>query len=584
MQGSVPYQRSSPESFLRQALHACRSSFATAGFFSLFINLLLLLPSIYMLQVYDRVLSSSSEATLLMLTLITIFLFMVMGGLEWLRSQVLVVASARFDNLLSGRVFDALFEQTLSSGGKVASAQPLGDLLQLRQFLTGPGLFAFFDAPWLPIYIAVMFLFHPWFGVLAILSGMVLLGLAIWNEVSTRDDIQKANRESHEASNHTQRNLRNAEVIAAMGMLPRMRERWQEKQSAMMTLQNRASRRGGLITAMSRTFRITIQSLALGLGAYLAIRREISPGTVIAGSILLGRALAPLDLVINTWRGFLNARDAYRRLDRLLDTLPRQEAPMPLPPPKGEIVVDALIVVPPGAPGPVLKGISLRVEAGSHLAIIGPSAAGKSTLARAILGLYRPAKGSVRIDGAEIDQWDREQLGRYIGYLPQDVELLDGTVSENIARFGEIDPDSVVEAAQAAGVHEMILQLPQGYETVIAGNILSAGQRQRLALARALYRKPTLIILDEPNSNLDQDGDAALQATLTELRRNKRTVVVVTHRSNVLNHVDHILLLAEGQVAVYGQRDKVLAALQQQAAANRPAAPTPLARASMFGV
>lgn len=256
---------------------------------------------------------------------------------------------------------------------------------------------------------------------------------------------------------------------------------------------------------------------------------------------------------------------------------------MPLPPPKGEVVVDALIVVPPGAPGPVLKGISLRVEAGSHLAIIGPSAAGKSTLARAMLGLYRPAKGCVRIDGAEIDQWDREQLGRYIGYLPQDVELLDGTVSENIARFGEIDPDSVVEAAQAAGVHEMILQLPQGYETVIAGNILSAGQRQRLALARALYRRPTLIILDEPNSNLNQDGDVALQATLADLRRSKHTVVVITHRSNVLNQVDQILLLADGQVAVYGQRDKVLAIRQQQAAASRPA-PPPVARVSTFGV
>lgn len=572
-----------PDSLLRQALHACRVSFATAGFFSLFINLLLLVPSIYMLQVYDRVLSSSSESTLLMLTLITVFLFIVMGGLEWLRSQVLVVASQRFDSLLSSRVFDALFVQTLSTAGKVSSAQPLGDLLQLRQFLTGPGLFAFFDAPWLPIYIAVMFVFHPYFGIVAILSAMVLLSLAIWNEVSTRDDIQQANKQSAEAGNQTQRNLRNAEVIEAMGMLPRLRERWQARQAAMMELQNRASRQAGLIQAISRTFRITIQSLALGLGAYLAIRHEISPGSVIAGSILLGRALAPLDLVINTWRGFLTARDAYRRLDQLLYALPAMPAPMPLPEPTGELTIDSLIVVPPGAPGPVLKGISLRVEAGNHLAVIGPSAAGKSTLARAILGIYRPAKGSVRIDGAELPQWNREELGHYIGYLPQDVELLDGTVSENIARFGEISAEDVVAAAQAAGVHEMILHLPQGYDTVISGNALSAGQRQRLALARALYRKPPLIVLDEPNSNLDQDGDAALQETLADLKREGRTVVVITHRQNVLNHVDHILLLVEGQIAVYGARDKVLAALQQQQA-RHPVVATPGARAAAFGV
>lgn len=563
------------ESALRQALGTCRSSFFSAGFFSLFINMLLLMPSIYMLQIYERVLTFNSESTLVMLTLIMVFLFMVMGGLEWVRSQILIVTGARLDRLLGGRVFDSVFMQTLSSGGRVASAQPLGDLLQLRQFLTGPGLFAFFDAPWLPIYIAVMFLFHPAFGVAAIIAAMILLGLAIWNEVATRDDLKEANRHALESSNHTQRNLRNVEVIEAMGMLPRMRERWQQRQNVMLALQSRASRKAGLITAASKTFRTTIQSLVLGLGAFLAIHHDISPGVVFAGSILLGRALQPIDLLINTWRGFLSAREAYARLDALLSVLPSFEPPMPLPAPTGELSLEKLVVTPPGAPGPVIKGISLLVPPGEMLAVIGPSAAGKSTLVRAMLGIYRPNGGTVRLDGAELDQWDREALGQYVGYLPQDVELLDGTISENIARFGAIDADKVVSAAQAAGVHPMILRLPEGYDTQLIGNILSAGQRQRIGLARALYGEPQVIVLDEPNSNLDQDGDAALAKTLSDLKRAGRTVVVVTHRNNVLTQVDKILFIAEGQIAVYGNRDKVIATLQQaaaqQAAARGPA-------------
>lgn len=562
------------ESALRQSLAACRSSFFAAGFFSMFINLLLLLPAIYMLQIYDRVLTSSSESTLLMLTLIALFLFMVMGGLEWVRSQILIVTGARLDGLLGARVFDSVFTQTLASGGRIATAQPLSDLLQLRQFLTGAGLFAFFDAPWLPIYVAVMFLFHPAFGMVAIASAAVLLALTIWNEVATREDLREANRRSLESSNHTQRNLRNAEVIEAMGMLPRMRERWQQRQNVLLALQSRASRKAGLITAASKTFRMAVQTLVLGLGAYLAIRREITPGVVIAGSILLGRALAPLDLLINTWRGFLGAREAYGRLDTLLRAVPLREPPMPLPAPLGELSLEKLVVTPPGAPGPVIKGIGLRVAPGELLAVIGPSAAGKSTLVRSMLGIYHPTTGTVRLDGAELDQWDREALGRHVGYLPQDVELLDGTISENIARFGAIDAEQVVAAAQGAGVHAMILRLQEGYDTRLVGNVLSAGQRQRIGIARALYGEPQLIVLDEPNSNLDQEGDAALEATLAELRRAGRTVVVVTHRNNLLKQADKILLLADGQIAAYGNRDKVIAALQQ-AAARGPASVTP---------
>jgi ATP-binding cassette subfamily C protein EexD len=549
------------------------------GFFSLFINMLLIVPSIYMMQIYERVLTFNSEPTLFMLTLITVFLFLVMGALEWVRSQILIVIGARLDLLLGGRVFDSVFMQTLRSGGRIASAQPLGDLLQLRQFLTGPGLFAFFDAPWLPIYVAVMFLFHPAFGVMAMVAATILLALAILNEVTTREDLKEANRHALESSNHTQRNLRNVEAIEAMGMLPRLRERWQRRQDVLLALQSRASRKAGLITATSKTFRITIQSLGLGLGAYLAIHRDISPGVVFAGSILLGRALAPIDLLINTSRNFLGARQAYGRLDALLSALPLFERPMPLPAPKGELSLEKLVVTPPGAPGPVIKGVNLVVPSGEMLAVIGPSGAGKSTLVRAMLGIFRPSAGTVRLDGAGLDQWDREALGRHVGYVPQDVELLDGTISENIARFGAIDADKVVVAAQAAGVHAMILRLPDGYDTQLIGNMLSAGQRQRIGLARALYGEPQVVVLDEPNSNLDQDGDGALANMLLDLKHAGRTVVIVTHRNNILSQVDKILFLVEGQITIYGSRDKVIASLQQAAAQHASArGPTLLAK------
>ncbi|MFM8330551.1 MAG: type I secretion system permease/ATPase, partial [Candidatus Methylumidiphilus sp.] len=558
---------------LGKALQSCRSSFLFAGFFSLFVNLLLLVPSFYMLAVYDRVLSSSSESTLLMLTLITVFLFLVMGGLEWIRSQILITTSTRLDQMLGGRVFDSVFALALASGGKTSTAQPLGDLLQLRQFLTGNGLFAFFDAPWLPIYVLLLFLFHFWFGMAAVISVVVLVGLAIWNELSTQADLKEANVQSNEASQMTQSHLRNAEAIEAMGMLPRMRGRWQHKQLAVLALQARASAKGGLINALVKTFRMTIQSLVLGLGAYLAIHKEITPGLVISGSILLGRALAPLDLMIASWRGFQGARQAYGRLNKLLAEVPAREPPMALPTPKGEIRLDNVVVTPKGAKHPILKGISMLLEPGMQVAVLGPSAAGKSTLVRAILGIYLPEKGSVRLDGAEIHHWDRAQLGEHVGYMPQDVELLDGTIGENIARFGVVDPDKVVAAAQAAGIHEMILHLPDGYDTRLAGNghALSTGQRQRVGIARAVYGNPRVVILDEPNSNLDQAGEAALLATLASLRRNGASVIVVAHRTNILAQVDKILLLLDGQAAFYGPRDEGLALLTQATA--KPAAP-----------
>ena len=559
-----PPSPASPPDGRADALRVCRGSFLYAGFFSLFVNLLLLVPALYMLQVYDRVLSSGSESTLLMLTLIAGFLFVVMGGLEWVRSQILVATSARLDDLLAPRVHDAMFRRALG-GGSGATAQPLADLVQLRQFLTGPGLFAFFDAPWFPVYVAVMYAFHPLFALSAVVCALVLLALALCSEAFTCGALARANEQQQQLAAQAQRNLRNVEVIQAMGMLDSLRDRWATGQQRMLALQVHASRASGLITTASKIFRIAVQSLVLGLGAWLALRHEISGGAVIAGSILLGRALAPLDLIVNSWRGLLAAREAYRRLDALLAAEPVPLAPMPLPAPRGELLLDKVVVAPPGAKAPVLNGVQLRIAAGTLLAVLGASAAGKTTLLRAMLGLVPTHGGTLRLDGAQISQWDRAQLGPHIGYLPQDVELLEGTIAENIARFGAVDAAAVVQAAEAAGVHGMVLRLAEGYETRVAGHVLSAGQRQRIGLARALYGRPQLVLLDEPNANLDQDGEAALARALVELKRRGATVVIVTHRSNVLDLVDEIVVMGDGQVLTHGPRDKVRAAMQQAA-------------------
>jgi ATP-binding cassette subfamily C protein EexD len=535
-----------------------------------------------MLEVYDRVLTSNSESTLLMLTLLLVFLFLVMGSLDWVRSQVLIVTGSRLEKMLGPRVFDSLFGQALASRGGIATTQPLADLLTLRQFLSGPGLMTLFDAPWLPLYLAVIFMFHPLMGVVGVIAAIILIALAVVNERATRGDLQDANQINIENSQETQRNLRNSEAIEAMGMLPKLRERWQHKQDELIKLQTRASRRGGLITTTSKTFRMMMQSLMLGLGAYLAIQGDITGGTVIAGSLLLGRALAPIDQLINSWKGFLGARGAYGRLNKLLKALPEAKPPMPLPPPRGRVELDKAVVIPDGSQAPILKNVSFVVEPGTSVAIIGPSAAGKSTLVRTILGIYPVTSGSVRIDGAEIAQWNREALGEHIGYLPQDVELLDGTVSENIARFGLVDPNKVIAAAMAAGVHEMILKLPEGYETRISANLLSAGQRQRIGLARALYDQPRLVVLDEPNSNLDTQGDLALAASLMRLRKQGSTLIIVTHRNNVLEQVDKIMVLANGEMVAYDDPATVMAMLNGSnttSLAGRKAKTGPLASA-----
>lgn len=564
-----------PKTDLQAALAACKGSFISVGFFSLFVNFLMLVPSFYMLQVYDRVIGSGSESTLVMLTLILILLLATMGALEWVRSRIMVRISTRLDTLLGGRLYDASFKQALYSGGMNASAQPLNDMTGLRQFLTGNGLFAFFDAPWLPVYLAVMFMFHPWFGWFAVLCALVLIALAWANERLTNQSLKDANKENIAATAFTNKNLRNAEVVESMGMLPQLRRRWQEKNNRVLELQGVASDRAGSITAISKTTRMLVQSLILGLGAYLALEQEISPGLMIAGSILLGRALAPIDLMIGSWKGFSAARGQYERLNELLAKIAAEPDRMSLPAPQGELSAESLMVTPPGSQQPVIRNVSFRVAAGESVGIIGPSGAGKSTLARALLGIWPASHGKVRLDGADVFTWKRDELGPYIGYLPQDIELFEGSISENIARFGEVDPVAVVEAAKLAGVHELILRLPQGYDTVIgaSGGGLSGGQRQRIGLARAVYGQPKLIVLDEPNSNLDDQGERALALAMQQLKAAGTTLFVITHRTSVLGAVDKLMVLRDGALAMFGPRDQVLVELQkaQQAAVAQPA-------------
>lgn len=563
------------KSDLEKALLICKDAFLSAAGFSLLINFLMITPSIYMLQVYDRVVSTGNLSTLLMLTLIVLLLFITMTALEWVRSQILVRVSTRLETLLNQRLFQVAFKQALFSGGQKATTQPLDDLTGLRQFLTGNGLFAFFDAPWMPIYLGILFLFHPWYGWFSVLTAILLCIVAAFTERSTSKILSEANNVSMATRGLLAKNLRNAEVIESMGMLGNIRQRWLSGAVNVLDLQAIASSRAGLLTSLSKVIRLSSQSLILGLGAYLVIEREISPGLMIGGSILMGRALAPIDMMIGSWKGFISARDQYKRLNEILLMIPADADHMALPNPVGKLHFEHAVVTAPSGKSAILKDLSLTIEKGDIVGVVGPSGAGKSTLARAVLGIWPTASGSIRLDGAEVFHWDREHLGKFIGYLPQDTELFEGTIGENIARFGEVDSEKVVAAAKMANVHELILRFPEGYDTVIgatSGN-LSGGQRQRIGLARALYDNPVLIVLDEPNSNLDEQGEAALEQALVELKQKQATVLMITHRNNVLSKVDKLLILNEGALVAYGPRDQVIAYIQQkQQQANAPAA------------
>ncbi|RMO52341.1 Alkaline protease secretion ATP-binding protein AprD [Pseudomonas syringae] len=558
----------SHENNLQVALKACKGSFISVGFFSLFVNALMLVPTLYMIQVSGRVVPSSSTPTLIMLTLIMTVLMITMGSLEWVRSRIMVRISNKLDVLLSRDVYQASFRKALRSGGMDASAQSLNDLTSLRQFLTGNGLFAFFDAPWLPIYTAVMFIFHPWFGWMTVGSAIVLVVLAYLNHRFTGKALTEANQQSLTANLLTTKNLRNAEVIESMGMLDTLMARWGKRQRRVLVLQSDASDKSGTISSISRTFRNWAQSIMLALGAYLVITHQINPGLMMAGSLLLGRALSPVDQIINTWKGFVAARVQYNRLNETLEKLHNEPDRMALPDPEGHIQVENLVVTPPGGKNPVIRNISFVTPAGTIVGIVGPSAAGKSTLVRSLLGIWPAQHGTVRLDGADISAWDKQKLGPHLGYLPQDIELFEGSISDNIARFAKVDPDKVVLAARTAGVHEMILQLPDGYDTVIGsdGVNLSGGQRQRIGLARAIYGSPRLIVLDEPNSNLDEVGERALSVALQLIKESGATVFIVSHRPNILSRLDRVMVMNAGTITLYGARDQVIAELAQQQA------------------
>ncbi len=561
---------------LAASFNDVKSYFIYAGLFSAAVNLLMLVPVIYMLQVYDRVVSSGSYSTLAMLTLLMVALTAALGGFEWVRSMILIAASNRIEKNLRRRVSDATFKRALLTGGAVSNSQPLSDLSSLRQFLTGNGLFAFFDAPWFPIYVFVMFMFHPLFGYAAIFAGIVMVALAYTTEKVTSKKLQDANSQSNWINNQVNGTLKNSEVIAAMGMADDLRHRQEKRFDQVLTLQTDASRSAGLLQSLSKTFRMVMQSLLLGLGALLALRQEISPGMMIAGSLLLGRALAPIDMLVGTWKGFTLARGQYDRLGQLLNQIPKDADTMSLPAPTGKLSAEQVMVVPPGSKNIVVRGVNMELNAGEALGIVGPSASGKSCLARALLGIWPTYSGKVRLDGADIFAWDRTELGPYIGYLPQDIELFDGSISENICRFGDVDPDKVVEAARTAGVHDLILHLPQGYDTVIGGSggILSGGQRQRIGLARAIYGSPKYLVLDEPNSNLDDQGERELVEAIRRIKSEGATVIIITHRTMVLQCVDKILVMRDGAASHFGPRDQVLAALaapQDKKPALRPA-------------
>ena len=564
------------ESELKQTIIKAKKSILMAGLFSMFINLLMLVPPLYMLQLYDRVLTSRSESTLYMLTLIVIVLFVTMGLLEVVRSRVLIKFGNRFANILSNRVFESTFELA-NKKPEAANSRLMGDLMQLRQFLSGNGLFAFFDAPWIPIYIIVLFMFHVYFGIFAIFAAIILVAITILNEYTTKEKMDNANTLNRDSMMQLEANIRNAEVINAMGMKSNVRKKWEEKYFGFLNAQNDASNKAGIWSNLSKTLRMFFQSMMLGLGAYLAVNMELSAGMMIAGSIIMGRALAPLDLMIATWKGFSGARMSYKRVDKLLKDFPKNKEYMELPAPKGFLSLEGVYAKPPASEKYTLENINFSINKGDIVGIIGPSAAGKSTLARVILGVWPVQIGTVRMDGADISQWDREHLGRYIGYLPQDIELFAGTISENIARFRKVDAQKVIEAAQKAGVHEMILRLQEGYDTPIgtSGTVLSGGQRQRIGLARAIYDNPSFVVLDEPNSNLDEQGELALLKTVEELKKSGTTVVIITHRQNILKATNKIVLMNSGRIEKYGISDDILgnAAKQSQAAQaiQRPA-------------
>ena len=555
-----------PPSELRAALADLRPYFVRAGWFSLFTSLLVLAPTGYMLEVYGRVVNSRSHTTLAMLTLLILGVYVVMELLEWARSEVMRSASVELDRKMSVRIFNAIFEANLSRlpGG---TQQPLNDFRQVRDFLYSPVLLAIMEAPVALVMMVLLFLINPLLGWSA-LAFAVLQTLVAWlNERSTKPPLMQANRTAIEAQQYADNTLRNAEVIESMGMLRDTHRRWQRKQQDFLDLQALASERAGGFQAISKLLQNTLTSMLLGLGCWLLLYNELrgGPGMMIVASVLGGRMLAPLVQVVSQWQTVVNVRDAWVRVDGLLVAVPERKQGMSLPAPRGALQVEQLVAGAPGSAAPILRGVQFALAPGEVLAVVGPSAAGKTTLARLLVGLWPAQGGKVRLDGADIHAWSKAELGAHLGYLPQGVELFEGTLAENIARFAEVEPAKVEAAARAVGLHEFILSLPQGYDSPVGpeGARLSGGQRQRVGLARALYGDPVFVVLDEPNSSLDEEGDAALARAIQDAKARGTTFVIMTHRTSVLGVADKMLVLHDGQQQAFGPRDDVLAALQK---------------------
>ncbi len=539
-------------------------AFVAVCFFSFFLNLLFLTSPLYMLQVYDRVLASGRHETLFYLTLMAVFALIIFGMLEGLRQAML----SRIGSWLHNQVGDAVISASVQStiGNKPIGGQGLRDLQSVQSFVGSRMIVPFFDSPWAPIFVGIIWMLHPALGTMALISALTLFGIAVINDIVTRKPLAQASTMASAAQREAERALVNSETIQAMGMLPAVVARWRARSDEAQAAMARAAERGGWINGLSRFIRLVVQVGILGFGALLVLESQLSPGGMIAGSILLSRALAPVEQSIGAWRSFRSYSEARKRLEELLDTYSTGEAAMPLPQIHGNLSVESLTVRAPDSQSLILRNASFALEAGTVLAIVGPSAAGKSTLCRAICGVVPPAAGHVRLDGAELTQYPREQLGQAIGYLPQSVELFFGTVRENIARMTEGNPEAVVQAAQLAHVHDMILKLPEGYETKIGpgGVNLSGGQRQRIGLARALYGNPKLVVLDEPNSNLDQHGEAALAAAISTMKQQGTTVILVAHRQSAIGHADKLMVLAGGQIEIFDERDAVLRILEER--------------------
>ena len=559
---------------LHEAVMLLRPYWVRAAWFSLCSCLLILAPSGYMLEVYDRVVNSRSHLTLAMLTLLVLGAYVLMEILEWARSEVMHAAGLKLDMRLRNRVFTAIFEANLKRipGG---SLQPLNDLRTVRDFLSSPPLLALMEAPVSLIFLALVFAISPVLGWAAVVGSLVQVFIGWLNEQNTQPPLVAANRSAMAAQQYADGSLRNAQVIESMGMLRDIHQRWMQRQREFLGLQATASERAGGYQALTKFLQTTMGSLLLGMGAWLLLRNELSGGAgmMIVASILGGRVLAPLVQIITQWRTVVNVRDAWQRLDSLLSAVPVKSRPMALPAPRGLLQVETLVAGAPGGSAAIIKNAAFSLSPGEVLAVVGPSASGKTTLARLLVGLWPAASGKVRLDGVDIFTWDKGELGPCLGYLPQGVELIDGTLAENIARFGEVEPAKVREAAKAVDLHDFIMSLPQGYDSPVGreGARLSGGQRQRVALARALYGDPVLVVLDEPNSSLDESGDADLASAILQLKSRGTTFVVMTHRTSILAVADKMLVLQDGVMQAFGPRDEVLTALTK---ANEKAATT----------